>query len=43
MADIDALRAQQPFKPTRTAVIHTLLWWALENFPKETPLPKIEE
>jgi hypothetical protein len=44
IAAIDAFRSEQPgITPSRSQTIRSLLWWSTRNFPKRTPLPKVEE
>jgi hypothetical protein len=41
---LDDFRSQQPgISPNRSDTIRSLLWWALERYPKKTPLRKLEE
>ena len=42
--DLDVFRSQQPgISPNRSDTIRSLLRWALEHYPKKTPLRKLEE
>jgi len=42
--DLDVFRSQQPgISPNRSDTIRSLLRWALEHYPKKTPVRKLDE
>jgi hypothetical protein len=41
LIDLDKFRGQIPgVSPNRSDTIRSLVTWAIENYPKKTPLPK---